>query len=82
MQKSSDELILYDWIRQHLREVLAGQLSGEADLEGTLTAYAYRVCMTVSKRDADWEAALCDYTDIALRRAADESKAERREVAL
>jgi len=82
MQKSSDELILYDWVRQHLREVLAGQLPGEADLEGTLTAYAYWVCMTVSKRGADWEAALRDYTDIALRRAADESKAERHEVAL
>ncbi|MBM4465377.1 MAG: class I SAM-dependent methyltransferase [Chloroflexi bacterium] len=82
MQEPSDELSLYDLTRQRLREVLAGQLPGEADLEGTLTAYAYWVCMTVSKRGADWEAALRDYTDIALRRAADESKAERREVAL
>ncbi len=82
MQKSSDELILYDRTRERLREVLAGQLPGEADLESTLTAYAYWVCTTVSKRGADWEATLRDYADFALRRAADESEAERREVAL
>ena len=82
MQEPSDELTLYDRTRQRLREVLAGQLPGEADLEGTLTAYAYWVCWTVSKRGADWEATLRDYADIALRRAADESEAQRREVAL
>ena len=82
MQRSSDELVLYNRTRQRLREVLAGQLPAEADLEGTLTAYAYWVCWTVSKRGADWEATLRDYADIALRRAADESEAQRREVAL
>jgi len=82
VRKFSDELILYDRTRERLREVLAGQLPGDADLESTLTAYAYWVCTTVSKRGADWEATLRDYADIALRRAADESEAERREVAL
>jgi len=82
MQEPSDELTLYDRTRQRLREVLADQLPAEADLEGTLTAYAYWVCWTVSKRGADWEATLRDYADIALRRAADESEAQRREVAL
>ena len=82
MQEPSDELTVYDRTRQRLREVLADQLPAEADLEGTLTAYAYWVCWTVSKRGADWEATLRDYADIALRRAADESEAQRREVAL
>jgi SAM-dependent methyltransferase len=82
MQKPPDELTLYDLTRQRLREVLAGQLPDEADLESTLTAYAYWVCTIVSKRGADWEAALRDHADIALRRAADESETERREVAL
>ena len=82
MQEPSDELILYERTRERLREALAGQLPGEADLESTLTAYAYWVCTTASTRNADWEATLRDYADIALRRAADESETERREVAL
>jgi SAM-dependent methyltransferase len=82
MQKPSDKLTLYDRTRQRLREALVSQLPGDVDLEGTLTAYAYWVCMTVSKRGADWEATLHDYADVALRHAADESEAERREVAL
>jgi len=77
-----DELILYDLTRQRLQEALISQLPGDVDPEGTLTAYAYWVCMTVSRQGADWEATLHDYTDIALRRAANESEAERREVAL
>lgn len=80
--RTGDELTLYDRTRKRLREVLAGQLPGKADLESTLTAYAYWVCTTVSKRGADWEETLREYADIALRRAADESEAERREVAL
>ena len=82
MQEPSDELTLYKRTRQRLREALAGQLPGDVDLEGTLTAYAYWVCTAVSKRGADWGATLHNYTDVALRRAADESEAERREVAL
>lgn len=82
MQEPSDELTLYKRTRQRLREALAGQLPGDVDLEGTLTAYAYWVCTAVSKRGADWEAALHNYTGVALRRAADESEAERREMAL
>jgi SpoVK/Ycf46/Vps4 family AAA+-type ATPase len=71
---------LYDRTRQRLRQALAGQLPGDVDLESTLTAYAYWVCTTVSKRGADWEATLREYAGIALRRAADEGEAERREV--
>lgn len=82
MQQPSDELTLYDRTRQWLRGALVGQLLGEVDLEGTLTAYAYWVCTTVSKRGADWEATLHEYAGIALRRTADESEAERCEVAL
>jgi len=82
MQDPSDELTLYDLTRQQLQEALVGQLPAEADLEGTLTAYAYWVCMIVSKQGADWEKTLHDYADIALRRATDESEAQRREVAL
>jgi len=82
MQEPPEELALYDRTRQRLRQVLAGQLPGDVDLESTLTAYAYWVCTTVSKRGADWEATLHEYAGIALRRAADESETERREVAL
>jgi len=82
MQELADELILYDRTRERLWEALSGQLPGDVDLESTLTAYAYWVCTTVSKRGADWEATLRDYANIALRRAARESEAERREVAL
>ena len=82
MQEPSDELTLYKRTRQRLREALAGQLPGDVDLEGTLTSYAYWVCTAVSRRGADWEAALHNYTGVALRRAADESEAERREMAL
>jgi SAM-dependent methyltransferase len=82
MQKPPDDLTLYDLTRQRLREALAGRLSGKADLESTLTAYAYWVCTIVSERGADWEAMLRDHVDIALRHAADESETERREVAL
>jgi SAM-dependent methyltransferase len=82
MQEPSDELTLYNRTRQRLSEALAGQLPGDVDLEGTLTSYAYWVCAAVSRRGADWEAALHNYTGVALRRAADESEAERREMAL
>jgi SAM-dependent methyltransferase len=82
MQKLPDGLALYDLTRQRLRQALARQLPGDADLEGILTSYAYWVCTTGGKQDADWEAALRDYADIALRRAADESEAEQHEIAL
>ena len=82
MPRSHNELVLYDRTRKRLWEALAGQLPATVDLEGTLTAYAYWVCTTVSKRGVDWEELLREYTGIALHRAADDSEAERREVAL
>jgi SAM-dependent methyltransferase len=81
MQTSLDELALYDLTHQRLREALSGQLPIGADLEGTLTAYAYWVCTRVRK-GADWETALREYIGHALRDAANESQAERRELAL
>jgi SAM-dependent methyltransferase len=82
MQTSLDELALYDLTRQRLREALSGQLPIGADLEGTLTAYAYWVCTRVRQRGADWEAALREYIVHALRDAANDSQAEQRELAL
>ena len=82
MQESLDELALYDRTRQRPQEVLTGQLLTEVDQERTLTAYACWVCTPVSKRGADREATLREYTDIALSRAADEGEAERCETAL
>ncbi len=82
MQKPSDDLILYDLTRQRLRETLMGQLPGQADLEDTVTTYAYWICTAGSRGGANWEESLHEYTDSALCRAAEESEAERREVAL
>ena len=82
MSRSPDELVLYNRTRKRLRKALAGRLSAKVDLEGTLTAYAYWVCTTASTRGADWEATLHEYADIAERCAADNSEAERREMAL
>ncbi len=82
MPRSHNELVLYDRTRKRLREALAGRLPATVDLEGTLTAYAYWVCTTISKRGVDWEKLLREYTGIAQRRAADDSEAERRELAL
>jgi len=82
MGRSSDQLTLYDLTHQRLREALSGELPGDADLEATLTAYAYWVCMAVRKRGTDWEATLREHTDMALRHAADETEAERHELAL
>jgi SAM-dependent methyltransferase len=70
MQTSLDELALYDLTRQRLREALSGQLPSAANLEGTLTAYAYWVCTRVRKRGADWEATLCEYIGHAQRELA------------
>jgi SAM-dependent methyltransferase len=82
MQTSLDELALYDLTRQRLRAALSGQLPSDADLEGTLTAYAYWVCTRVHQRGADWEATLREYIVHALRDAANDSQAERHELAL
>lgn len=82
MQKLPDDLTLYDRTRRRLREALAGQLPGNVDLGDILTSYAYWVCTSVSKRGVDWETTLRDYIDVARRRAADESAAERRKAAL
>lgn len=82
MQQIPDELILYDLTRQRLHEALVERLPGETDLEGTVTAYAYWVCTAAGRGGADWEESLREYADIALRRAADESEAERREIPL
>ena len=80
--KPSEELALYDRTRRRLRDALAGHLSAKTDFESTLTAYAYWVCTAVRRRGVDWETALHDYTERALRDEAREAEAEQREVAL
>ncbi len=78
----SDELTRYDLTRRRLRDALAGQLSVKADLESTVTTYAYWVCTAVSERGADWEMTLRDYIGRALREAVRETEADLREFAL
>jgi SAM-dependent methyltransferase len=52
------------------------------DFEGTLTANAYWVCSAVRQRGADWDTALREYVNHALRDATCETEAERAESAL
>lgn len=73
---------MYDLTRQRLRDALAGQLSSRADIEGTITAYAYWVCSAVHERGADWETSLREYAGYAARDAKREAEAERAELAL
>jgi SAM-dependent methyltransferase len=82
MNELGDELCYYDRTLQRLRLALAGRLPPTVDLEPLLTAYAYWVCWRVGQRGANWEETLREYADLACRRAADESEAERRELAL
>ena len=82
MPSLAEELTRYDLTRDRLREALASHLPDEAALAGTVTAYAYWICITVSQRGADWEQALQEYTETALRRSAGEWEAECREVDL
>jgi SAM-dependent methyltransferase len=82
MDELGDELILYDRTLQRLRLAVANRLPPAVDPEPLLTAYAYWICGQVSQRGADWEETLREYADLARRRAADESEAERRELAL
>jgi SAM-dependent methyltransferase len=77
-----DELDRYELTHHRLRDALTSQLSGKADIESTLSAYAYWVCTAVHKQDADWETTLRDYIGRALREAARETEAEQREFAL
>jgi len=77
-----DDIEQYDLTRQRLRDALAGQLPPGADLEATLTAYAYWVCSAVQQRSADWAATLQEYIGYALRDAARETEAEQAEFAL
>lgn len=82
MQTSLDELALYDLTCQRLRESLTGRLPDGADMDSTLAAYAYYVCTDFRKQGGDWEATLREYIEVALRDAARETEAERREFAL
>jgi SAM-dependent methyltransferase len=80
--ETSEELALYDRTHRRLRDALAGHLSAKTDIESTLTAYAYWVCTAVRRRGTDWETALHDYIERALRDETREAEAEQREVAL
>lgn len=62
--------------------MIADRLPPAVDVEKLLADYAYWVCGQVRRRGGDWQEMLHKYADLACRRAADESEAERREVVL
>ncbi|MFZ5910249.1 MAG: class I SAM-dependent methyltransferase [Chloroflexota bacterium] len=78
----NDELTLYDATRVELRNRLAGRFPADFDLENTITAYAYWVCTVMRNHGKDWESAVQEYVDFALRDAVIESQAEKTEVDL
>ena len=77
-----DELALYDLTRDRLRKSLSNQVPGDFDLEKAITAYAYWVCTVMRNQGKDWEAAVQEYIDLALRDAVIESQAEQAELEL
>jgi len=77
-----DELTLYDTTRDELRRRLSGRFPEDFDLENTVTAYAYWVCTVMRNHGKDWESAVQQYVDLALRDAALEAQAEQIEVAV
>jgi len=78
----NDELTLYDATRDELRRRLSDRFPTEFDLESTLTAYAYWVCTVMDRHGKDWESAMQQYVDLALREALQEARAEKIEVDL
>jgi len=77
-----DELTLYDATRVELRNRLSGRFPAGFDLESTITAYAYWVCTVMRNHGKDWDSAVQEYVDLALRDAFQESLAEKIEVDL
>jgi SAM-dependent methyltransferase len=77
-----DELALYDLTRKELRLRLDGKFPSDFNLEDTLTAYAYWVCIAMRNHGKDWESALQEYVDLALSDALLESQAELAELDL
>jgi SAM-dependent methyltransferase len=67
---------LYERTQQRLRAALTGRLPERADMEGTLTSYAYWVCTAVESRGADWERTLDDYVQRAQGMAGWETESE------
>jgi ubiquinone/menaquinone biosynthesis C-methylase UbiE len=76
----NDELALYDTTRDELCRQLSGRFPAGFDLENTLAAYAYWVCAVMRKHGKDWESAVQQYVDRALRDALMETEAEKIEV--
>jgi len=77
-----DELALYDLTRDRLRQLLSNQFPGDFDLENAITAYAYWVCTAMRNHGKDWDTAVQEYIDLALRDAVIESQAEQAELEL
>ena len=75
-----DELTLYDQTCRKLYSLLAGRLPNKADLEATVTAYAYWVCTIVQRHRTAWETTIQDYAKRAVRDAENEIEAEQREL--
>jgi SAM-dependent methyltransferase len=77
-----DEVALYDLTRDRLRQSLSNQFPADFDLENAITAYAYWVCTVMRNHGKDWQTALQEYIDVALRDAVLESQAEQIELEL
>lgn len=77
-----DELALYDLTRDKLRQSLGHQFPAGFDLENAITAYAYWVCTAIRNHGKNWETAVQEYADRALRDAMMESQAELAEMSL
>lgn len=77
-----DELTLYDRTRDELRRRFGGKFPADFDLEDTITAYAYWVCTVMRNHGKDWESAVQQYVDSALRDAFLERQAEQVELEL
>lgn len=77
-----DELTLYDTTQDELRRRLSGRFPADFDLENTVMAYAYWVCTVMRNHGKDWESAVQQYVDRALRDALLEAEAEKIEVAV
>lgn len=80
--KVDDELALYDTTQDELRQRLSGRFPADFDLENTITAYAYWVCTVMRNHGKEWESAVQQYVDFALRDALLEAEAEKIEVEL
>jgi SAM-dependent methyltransferase len=73
---------LYERTQCRLRAALTGRLPEQADMESTLSSYAYWVCTAVESRGVDWETTLDEYAQRAQGLAGWETESELAETEL